>query len=413
MNIGIVTTWFERGAAYVSRAYRDTLETGHNVFIYARAGEKFSRGDPGWDDDTVTWGKSVPAGIVTFIDWKDFSSWVKRNQIECLIFNEQHSWEILWNLREKLDVAIGSYVDYYTQVTIPFFNIYDFLLCNTRRHYQVFKNHPQATYIPWGTDIDLFKPVLKEHHSDELVIFHSCGLSPDRKGTGLLVKAFAQVQGNVRLVLHTQTPLKDFPPLLDEISRDARIEVIEAEVGAPGLYHLGDVYAYPSVLEGIGLTIAEALACGLPVVTTDEPPMNEFVEHGINGRLAAVERRQERKDGYYWLESIPSIEALVDALQFYVDHKTDMVDFQRKARLYAEEHLDWRKNSAELPDWITGAARKRARVSQQLIEEIKRYEYSKYPYPAFAIPFVRMARYGGREVKHYLEHRRIVVKQED
>jgi hypothetical protein len=33
MNIGIVTTWFERGAAYVSKAYEKTFEKGYKVCI--------------------------------------------------------------------------------------------------------------------------------------------------------------------------------------------------------------------------------------------------------------------------------------------------------------------------------------------------------------------------------------------
>jgi hypothetical protein len=33
-NIGIVTTWFERGAAYVSKQFKDSLEkNGAKVFI--------------------------------------------------------------------------------------------------------------------------------------------------------------------------------------------------------------------------------------------------------------------------------------------------------------------------------------------------------------------------------------------
>lgn len=43
MNIGLVTTWFERGAAYVSKAYLNSLKTDNNVFIYARGGENMLR----------------------------------------------------------------------------------------------------------------------------------------------------------------------------------------------------------------------------------------------------------------------------------------------------------------------------------------------------------------------------------
>lgn len=41
MNVGIVTTWFERGAAYVSRQYLEALRSDSNnsVYIYARGGD--------------------------------------------------------------------------------------------------------------------------------------------------------------------------------------------------------------------------------------------------------------------------------------------------------------------------------------------------------------------------------------
>ena len=70
MRIGIVTTWFERGAAYVSRQYRKQLERQHEVFIYARGGERQAIQDPKWDDKNVTWGK---ASVIPDFDPRRFS----------------------------------------------------------------------------------------------------------------------------------------------------------------------------------------------------------------------------------------------------------------------------------------------------------------------------------------------------
>ena len=70
-------------------------------------------------------------------------------------------------------------------------------------------------------------------------------------------------------------------------------------VAAPGLYHLGDIYVYPSILDGLGLTVAEALSCGLPCIVPDNAPMNEFIQSGINGRIADVEYLYARSDGYF------------------------------------------------------------------------------------------------------------------
>lgn len=56
MNIGFVSTWFERGAAYVTRQYVDALRNEHNVYVYARGGEQYAKGNPDWDLPYVTWG---------------------------------------------------------------------------------------------------------------------------------------------------------------------------------------------------------------------------------------------------------------------------------------------------------------------------------------------------------------------
>jgi glycosyltransferase involved in cell wall biosynthesis len=37
----------------------------------------------------------------------------------------------------------------------------------------------------------------------------------------------------------------------------------------PRYYAMADLFVFPSLLEGFGLPIAEALACGTPVVTTE------------------------------------------------------------------------------------------------------------------------------------------------
>lgn len=353
MNIGIVTTWFERGGAYVSRQYRDTLAAGHDVFIYARGGERYAAGDPNWDDACVTWGKKLDVPVPTFIELADFRHWVEINGIELVFFNEQQWWEPVLLCRQ-LGVLTGAYVDYYTEETIPLFGCYDFLLCNTLRHFSAFQWHPRAFYIPWGTDLQLFPfggaPAVQQ---GQVTFFHSAGVSPERKGTDLLLQAFDRVRGAARLVLHAQVDVGAmFPqlnPLMERLAASGRLTLIEKTVPAPGGYHLGDVYVYPSRLDGIGLTIAEALACGLPVITSDSPPMNEVVSDE-SGRLVRVERWHTRADGYYWPCGTVSLDHLVEQMQFYVDRPSELPRYKSVAREHAERHLDWSRNSAELPE---------------------------------------------------------------
>ena len=70
-------------------------------------------------------------------------------------------------------------------VPIFIYNLYDFVICNTKRHWAAMQNHKQPYYVKWGTDINIFKPNLKEHK--DIIFFHSMGMS-FRKGTKTLIE---------------------------------------------------------------------------------------------------------------------------------------------------------------------------------------------------------------------------------
>lgn len=378
MKIGIVTTWFERGAAYVSRQYRDVLAKEHEVFIYARGGESYAQGDPNWDTPEVTWGRQLPSKVPTEMCLKDFEQWIRAHQIELLIFNEQWWWPAVAHAN-ALGVITCAYIDYYTETTVPFFGLYDRLICNTERHLSAFDWHPGAVFVPWGTDISVFKPQARpaSANSQEIVFFHSAGISPGRKGTDLLLSAFAQLSGPAKLLVHIQRDLKKALPeqaaLIDQLRAEGRLLTEERTVTAPGLFHLGDVYVYPTRLEGIGLTLMEAAACGLPVIVTDAPPMNEFIRHEQNGRLVKVARQIARADGYLWPQAIVDIASLRDALQWYVDHPEQLSACKAQARAHAEQHFDWQRAGESLLQALTTAKKRPAAESTSLQARIAEY----------------------------------------
>ena len=67
-----------------------------------------------------------------------------------------------------------------------------------------------------------------------------------------------------------------------------QIEIIDREIRTPEMLDLQkrmDVTLFPSRFEGLGFPMLESLFCGVPVITTDAAPMNEFVSDGANGLL--------------------------------------------------------------------------------------------------------------------------------
>ncbi len=53
----------------------------------------------------------------------------------------------------------------------------------------------------------------------------------------------------------------------------------------PALYADHDIFVFPSLVEGMPLTLLEAMATGMPVVTTNSCGMADVVEDGANGLL--------------------------------------------------------------------------------------------------------------------------------
>lgn len=84
-------------------------------------------------------------------------------------------------------------------------------------------------------------------------------------------------------------------PLLDTLQRNVRQMGLEKHVALTGMigeeakpdyYNLADVVLFPSMLEGFGLVVGEAMSCGKPVVAFNTSAIPEVVDDGVTGFLA-------------------------------------------------------------------------------------------------------------------------------
>lgn len=356
MNVGLVSTWLHRGASYVTINYSKLLQSNHKVFIFGRGGEYFDD-QLKMPDVNIHKGRRLDSedGVLG----KELVQWIQNNEIDIVIWNEQRDLSALIYSKQKCpNVLHGAYIDYYKEDTVKWFGVYDFLICNTLRHYSVFKWHPQCFYMPWGCDTNLYVPMEKDEKDQKynVVFFHSMGMA-NRKGTDILVKTFVErnlAEHNAKLVIHTQTNIDSI--ITKEVAEKNNIEIVEQTVPAPGLYRRGDVYVYPAKLDGLGLTLYEAIACGLPVIATNVAPMNEVIDKNI-GYLVDVEKYYSRSDGYYWPLADVSEESLYNGLMYYVKNHKNLKILSKRARENALEKWNLKDRNDTFGDIICNVHR--------------------------------------------------------
>ncbi len=116
------------------------------------------------------------------------------------------------------------------------------------------------------------------------------GIEP-RKNSIRLLQAFAQVRShypNAQLAIAGGATLFDYQSYRDEffaIAAELGIEIgrslvlpgVIADADLPSLYRTADAFVFPSLKEGWGLVLLEAIASGLPVITSNQTPFTEFL----------------------------------------------------------------------------------------------------------------------------------------
>lgn len=116
------------------------------------------------------------------------------------------------------------------------------------------------------------------------------GIEP-RKNSLMLLAAFAQVrqtQPTAQLIIAGGATLFDYQAYREQFFTQVKqlgldsgtalvLPGVVSDADLPVLYRCADVFCFPSVKEGWGLVVLEAIAAGLPVVTSNHPPFTEFL----------------------------------------------------------------------------------------------------------------------------------------
>ncbi|HRD55563.1 MAG TPA: glycosyltransferase [Parachlamydiaceae bacterium] len=151
---------------------------------------------------------------------------------------------------------------------IEMLNSIDLVLCKTKETEKIFKNLRAPTYFLGFTSKDQYRKEIKRNPSH---YFHLAG-SNSQKGTGAIQKVWLRSAHLPFLtaICRNRSPRK---------SRNfLNINAYLSENELLQLQNECMVHLCPSETEGFGHYIMEAMSVGAVVMTTNAPPMNEFVQ---------------------------------------------------------------------------------------------------------------------------------------
>jgi UDP-glucose:(heptosyl)LPS alpha-1,3-glucosyltransferase len=128
-----------------------------------------------------------------------------------------------------------------------------------------------------------------------VVLFVGSGYA--RKGLGPLLEAFAGLgDARARLVVAGKGDVRPFRAAGARLGLGDRAVWLGPRPDVERLYAAADVLAHPAVYESFGNVVLEALASGLPVLTSASAGASELVRPGVNGlvvrRVDGPELRQ-------------------------------------------------------------------------------------------------------------------------
>lgn len=177
-----------------------------------------------------------------------------------------------------------------------------------------------------GVDLSLFRHLRAASgvpaYRTGPVVFCNAGLLDRRKGMDLIASAcrsLVTAGHSFQFVLAGSTTGVE-PSLLQDLAQLTLIRRRMPQENIPAFYSEADVFVLPSRCDSFGMVVPEALACGLPVIVSDNVGARDMVQEGVNG----------------WVVPAGSVRALADRMEWCAKNPQAVRAMARAARVSAE-----------------------------------------------------------------------------
>ena len=199
-----------------------------------------------------------------------------------------------------------------------------------------------------GVPLDKFRfdPEFREKSRAELkvkpdeiaVLFAGSGWQ--RKGLLFAIEAMAICKNRkLRLLVAGRGDARPYKTRRFLFWREDPVQFLGELADLVPLYAAADIFILPTIYDPFSNACLEALACGLPVITTRSNGFSEIIEHGVNGSI---------------VDNPADLIGLRDAIRFWSDPSRRAT--ARAANIARASHFDISKNVAQTLEVLTRVA---------------------------------------------------------
>lgn len=165
-----------------------------------------------------------------------------------------------------------------------------------------------------GIDLSIFSCPIETSFpgkNKKNIVLGSAGRLEKQKGHSFLIETASRLQHaglDFQLLIAGEGPLRK--PLQDRITEfelDGVVKLTGFVRNVPVFLKQIDIFVFPSLWEGFGYAIAEAMAVGIPVVAFETSSNPEIIEQGVTGFMVPVGNAESLTDKILLLAKDPDL----------------------------------------------------------------------------------------------------------
>ena len=214
-------------------------------------------------------------------------------------------------------------------------------------------------YVPQGIDVEAYWPGAQKLPSRKPFRALWVGAANDRKGWQFVMGAWQAFASRPDYELYVKTTAIDLSYQNGNIIVNSQ-DISQKEMRE--LYQSADVFLFPSMGEGFGFTLGEAMACGLPCIYTPCTALTDMANprvalplkatYGENFDLLSPDRTETVR-----VEAAePDATDLALKILWVKEHKAKARKIGRRAAAYIRQNFTWPQSGIKLRNALARAA---------------------------------------------------------